>query len=186
LAFTGELSMGPRCPYGPTSDHRKVLAKYVSTDHDPLYRFHQWQADLRILEMVEIKTVPGVPFSHPFVERLIGTIRRECLDQTLFWTTADLADFRDILRPPRCKTRSATALFPIRLLKICERLSSLQSATPLGLGTAGPIQPALRRPSGLFTDPIPERLTAEQAERTSQRPRRDLGIRRNRMPMDPS
>ena len=28
--------------------------------------------------------------SHPFVERLIGTVRRECLDRTLFWTTADL------------------------------------------------------------------------------------------------
>ncbi|MBA3388806.1 MAG: transposase, partial [Rubrobacter sp.] len=26
----------------------------------------------------------------PFVERLIGTIRRECLDRTLFWTAADL------------------------------------------------------------------------------------------------
>src|SRR6476660_6584537 len=25
--------------------------------------------------------------AHPFVERLIGTIRREYLDQTLFWTT---------------------------------------------------------------------------------------------------
>ena len=31
-----------------------------------------------------------VPLSHPFVERLIGTVRRECLDRTLFWTTADL------------------------------------------------------------------------------------------------
>jgi Integrase core domain len=28
--------------------------------------------------------------SHPFVERLIGTVRRECLDRTLFWTAADL------------------------------------------------------------------------------------------------
>jgi transposase InsO family protein len=28
--------------------------------------------------------------SHPFVERLIGTIRRECLDRLLFWTAADL------------------------------------------------------------------------------------------------
>src|SRR5262245_32505062 len=27
---------------------------------------------------------------HPFVERLVGTLRRECLDRTLFWTTADL------------------------------------------------------------------------------------------------
>ena len=40
----------------------------------------------RILEMVEIKTVPYVPLSHPFVERLIGTVRRELLDRTLFWT----------------------------------------------------------------------------------------------------
>jgi len=28
--------------------------------------------------------------SHPFVERLIGTLRRECLDRMLFWSTADL------------------------------------------------------------------------------------------------
>jgi hypothetical protein len=34
--------------------------------------------------------VPYVPLSHPFVERLIGTNRRECLDRTLFWTAADL------------------------------------------------------------------------------------------------
>src|SRR5262249_62294626 len=27
---------------------------------------------------------------NPFVERLVGTLRRECLDRTLFWTTADL------------------------------------------------------------------------------------------------
>jgi hypothetical protein len=33
-----------------------------------------------------------VPLSHPFVERLIGTIRREYLDRILFWTTADLEE----------------------------------------------------------------------------------------------
>jgi len=67
-----------------------ILPKYLSSDHDPLYRFHQWQANLRILEVMEIKTVPYVPLSHPFIERLIGTLRREYLDRTLFWTTADL------------------------------------------------------------------------------------------------
>jgi putative transposase len=66
------------------------LPKYLSSDHDPLYRFHQWQANLRVLEVAEIKTVPYVPPSHPFVERLIGTVRREYLDRTLFWTTVDL------------------------------------------------------------------------------------------------
>src|SRR5438874_11412420 len=68
----------------------KTLPKYLSSDHDPLYRFHQWQANLRVLDVKEIKTVPYVPLSHPFVERLIGTIRRECLDHLLFWTAADL------------------------------------------------------------------------------------------------
>ena len=43
-----------------------------------------------VLEVTEIKTVPYVPLSHPFVERLIGTLRRECVDRTLFWTTTDL------------------------------------------------------------------------------------------------
>src|SRR5438874_3261476 len=43
--------------------------KYLSSDHDPLYRFERWQANLRILEVTEIKTVPYVPLSHPFVER---------------------------------------------------------------------------------------------------------------------
>jgi len=28
--------------------------------------------------------------AHPFVERLIGSIRQELLDQTLFWTVTDL------------------------------------------------------------------------------------------------
>ena len=39
-----------------------------------------------------------VPVSHPFVERLIGTIRQEFLDQVLFWNAHDLerklADFQ--------------------------------------------------------------------------------------------
>ncbi len=77
----------------------RAMPKYLSSDHDPLYRFEQWQANLRILEVAEIKTVPYVPLSHPFVERLIGTIRREYLDRTLFWTTVDLEnkllEFRD-------------------------------------------------------------------------------------------
>jgi len=51
----------------------------LSSDHDPLFRFHRWLAN-------------------PFVERLIGTVRRECLDHVFFWNTVDLArklnDFR--------------------------------------------------------------------------------------------
>src|SRR5262245_66161231 len=77
----------------------QTIPKYLSSDHDPLYRFHQWQANLRVLGITEITTVPYVPISHPFVERLIGTIRREYLDRTLFWTAVDLesklSEFKD-------------------------------------------------------------------------------------------
>ena len=72
--------------------------RHLSTDHDPLFEAHRWTANLRILEVDEIKTVPYVPLSHPFVERLIGTIRLESLDQVLFWNARDLerklADFQ--------------------------------------------------------------------------------------------
>ena len=43
--------------------------------HDPLFEAHRWTANLRILEIDEIKTVPNVPLSHSFVERLIRRIR---------------------------------------------------------------------------------------------------------------
>lgn len=63
---------------------------YLSSDNDPLFEYHRWQANLRILEINPIKSVPYTPISHPFIERLIGTIRREFLDHTLFWNAADL------------------------------------------------------------------------------------------------
>jgi len=64
--------------------------QYLSSDNDPLFRYQQWKANLRILEVTEVKTIPYVPLSHPFVERLIGTIRREYLDQVPFWNAWDL------------------------------------------------------------------------------------------------
>ena len=55
-----------------------------------MFNFHRWKANLRILEIDEIKTVPHNPISHPFVERLIGTARREFLDHVLFCNSRDL------------------------------------------------------------------------------------------------
>ena len=73
-----------------------------------------------VIDVREIKTVPYVPLSHPFVERLIGTVRREL--QVPFWGALDLErkllQFRDYYnddrvhasldgRTPFCKTGAA-------------------------------------------------------------------------------
>jgi putative transposase len=69
---------------------RQSMPKHLSSDHDPLFRFQRWLANLRILEIDEIKSIPETPRSHAFIVRLIGTIRHEFLDQTLFWNQGDL------------------------------------------------------------------------------------------------
>jgi len=66
------------------------LPKRLSFDNAPIFQFRQWNANLGILEIEPIRTVPYVPVSHPFIERLIGTIRREYLDHLLFWNAMDL------------------------------------------------------------------------------------------------
>jgi transposase InsO family protein len=72
------------------------LPKYLSTDNDPLYRFHQWQANLRVLEVMEIKTVPGIPLSHPFVERLIETFVMDNKSSVLWRSPLCCAEARTV------------------------------------------------------------------------------------------
>jgi len=62
----------------------------LSFDHDPLFEFLQWKANLRILGIDPVTTVPPVPVSHPFRERLVGTIRREYLDHLFYGNAYDL------------------------------------------------------------------------------------------------
>jgi len=45
-----------------------------------------WSVDLFRCQSIVLR-----PMSHPFVERLIGSIRREHIDQVFFWNAADLA-----------------------------------------------------------------------------------------------
>jgi len=89
----------------------------VSSSHDPLFRFHRWLANLCVLEIDEIKSVPYVPVSHPFIERLIGTVRREYLDRVFFWNSVDLTRklgaFRDYYNASRVH-RSLDGTTPAR------------------------------------------------------------------------
>ena len=99
--------------------------KRLSSDHDPLYRFHHWCANLRVLQVTEVKRVPYVPLSHPFVERLIGTLRRECVDQLLFWSASDLENtlvaFQDFYTAHRVHA-SLDGRTPVPIRKAVARL----------------------------------------------------------------
>ena len=106
-----------------------TLPRHLSSDHDPLFEFHRWKANLRILNVTEIKTVPEVPLSHPFIERLVGTIRRELLDQIPFWSTGDLErklfHFRDYYNRDRVHASLGGATPACKTGDVNRRIASL-------------------------------------------------------------
>lgn len=120
--------------------------QYLSSDHDPLVTYHQWTANLRILDVDEVKSVTYTPRSHPFIERLIGTIRREFLDHALFSNTVDLE--RKLKTFKEYYNRSRTH-------------ASLGGSTPAEIGGDSVAQPARlqsyaweRHCGGLFQLPV--------------------------------
>ncbi len=86
----GDMSGSAICRMFNSIISKQKLPKRISTDNDPLFEFQRWQANLRILEIEHIKSIPYTPISHPFVERLIRTIREELLNNVLVWNTGDL------------------------------------------------------------------------------------------------
>ena len=86
----GEIDGPAACLMFNTMITGKPLPKYLSSDNDPLFNFKRWHANLRILRITEIKSVPYTPRSHPFIERLINSIRREYIDHIFFFNKRDL------------------------------------------------------------------------------------------------
>src|SRR2546425_7985866 len=55
---------------------------YLLRDRDKIYG-HSFRQRVRGMGIDEILTAPHSPWQNPFAERLIGSIRRECLDHVL-------------------------------------------------------------------------------------------------------
>jgi transposase InsO family protein len=110
----GDVNGIALCRMFNTAISTEGLPRYLSSDNDPLFLYHQWRANLRILDTKEIKTIPYTPLSHPFVERLIGTLRRELLDPVFFWNASDLeqklAHFRQYYNSHRAHTALAGSI----------------------------------------------------------------------------
>ena len=94
------------CRMSNDATNRNGWPDRLSSDNDPLFQYHRWKANLRVLDIEEIKSLPHVPMSHPFVERVFGSVRRELLDQTFFCTATDLKnklkDYQSYYNEHRC------------------------------------------------------------------------------------
>jgi hypothetical protein len=128
----------------------------MSTDHDPLFEFHHWKANLRILEIDEVKTVPDVPISHPFVERLIRTIRRDLLDYAPFRTKRDLelklSDFAEYYSRERAhRAIGGQTRHPFSKTACVTPLNSVAEPLPRALSTPRRGLRANSHPTGQLT-----------------------------------
>jgi transposase InsO family protein len=58
--------------------------RFVIRDRDAIYG-SDLQRAAQAMGIEEVLTAPRSPWQNPFVERLIGSIRRECLDHVIVW-----------------------------------------------------------------------------------------------------
>ena len=63
--------------------------RYVLRDRDAIYG-KDFAAMTRDMEIKEVLTAPRSPWQNPFAERLVGSIRRECLDHVIVWNERSL------------------------------------------------------------------------------------------------
>jgi len=63
--------------------------RYVLRDRDSIYG-NDLVAAIEGMGMEQVLTAPRSPWQNPYVERLVGSIRRECLDHIIVWNQRSL------------------------------------------------------------------------------------------------
>ena len=64
-------------------DHQAIM--YLMRDNDGIYKGNAFKNRVQSMKMEEKKTAYRSPWQNPFVERLIGSIRRDCLDHMIIF-----------------------------------------------------------------------------------------------------
>ena len=60
----------------------ETAPRYLLRDRDAVYGV-EFSSRVQAMGIYEVKTAPRSPWQNPYVERLIGTLRRECLDHVV-------------------------------------------------------------------------------------------------------
>jgi len=83
--------------------------RYLLHDRDTIYG-DSFRAKVRSLGMHEILTAPRSPWQNPYCERLVGSIRRECLDHVVILNEASLRRILKSYRDYYLRSRTHLAL----------------------------------------------------------------------------
>jgi putative transposase len=65
------------------------VPRFLIRDRDAIYGW-MVRRTLHGMGIQEVVTAPHAPWQNPFVERVIGSIRRECLDHVIVWNERGL------------------------------------------------------------------------------------------------
>jgi hypothetical protein len=108
----GRTTHSRRIAQAPSCDQRGVSRQIhgpasTATVADVAHVHHQSQRATHGDGICEVLTAPGAPWQDDYVERVIGSIRRECLDHVLVFNEAGL---RHVLHAYRHYERSRTHL----------------------------------------------------------------------------
>jgi hypothetical protein len=68
--------------FDPSNEYGKSAPRYLLRDQDRSYG-QGFRDRVRVMGIEELITAPRSPWKNPFVERVIGSIRRECLDHVI-------------------------------------------------------------------------------------------------------
>jgi putative transposase len=70
--------------------------RYLLRDRDAIYG-RDLVAMTKALGMEDVITAPLSPWQNPYVERLIGSVRRECLDHAIVWNEDRCAELGEVI-----------------------------------------------------------------------------------------
>jgi putative transposase len=65
------------------------IPKYLLRDRDGIFG-HDFRTQVRAMGIEEVISAPRSPWQNPYIERLIGSIRRECLDHVIVFDEVSL------------------------------------------------------------------------------------------------
>ena len=119
---------------------------YLLRDRDAIYG-GEWVAMTKGLGMEDVISAPRSPWQNPYVERLIGSIRRECLDHIIVWNQRSLR--RTLHSYFAYYQRSRTTFSASQGRSGVENCSEARTRASRGDSSGGRTSPPLPAPSRL-------------------------------------